>query len=448
MFNRFRGRLCAALGLVGALAAFVPETVLAVPSFGRQMGMQCSGCHTVFPELNGFGRIFKARGYTMGNALDDKKFPLNLPVSAGVLPSVSSISERTNVEPDMIPRNGRLSLQEAGVYYAGRIAGDFGAMAQINFDGLEHKWGFEMVDVRYANSVTLPGSGGELIWGATLNNNPSLADLYNSTPMWGFPHMMSDAVVMPAATVLLDNKLFGQVGGVGGYGYWNNMVYGEVALYGTTNSGFWRPFGWGFEKENIVRNAAPYWRVAVEQSWGPHMVEVGTLGLVANVYPDPEDLGTPTNRFTSYGFDAQYHYDADPHLVTAHGLWIREKQSWNASYAMGATSNSSDKLTTAKADVHYYYQRQYGVAVQRFATWGSEDQLIYNTGEPVTGSASGSPSTRGWVFEVDYLPVNWMKIGLSYTAYDQFNGAKSNYDGFGRNAKDNNVTYLYAWILL
>ena len=33
-------------------------TVQAIPSFARQTGMKCNECHTVFPELTPFGRIF------------------------------------------------------------------------------------------------------------------------------------------------------------------------------------------------------------------------------------------------------------------------------------------------------------------------------------------------------------------------------------------------------
>src|SRR5579863_10275429 len=39
----------------------------AVPSFARQTGMACEACHTVFPELTHFGRLFKANGYTLDN---------------------------------------------------------------------------------------------------------------------------------------------------------------------------------------------------------------------------------------------------------------------------------------------------------------------------------------------------------------------------------------------
>lgn len=56
-----------ALSLAGVLAAaaFAPEAS-AVPVFARQTGMACSACHFQhFPLLNGFGRAFKAAGFTM-----------------------------------------------------------------------------------------------------------------------------------------------------------------------------------------------------------------------------------------------------------------------------------------------------------------------------------------------------------------------------------------------
>jgi len=35
---------------------------------------------------------------------------------------------------------------------------------------------------------------------------------------------------------------------------------------------------------------------------------------------------------------------------------------------------------------------------------------------------------------------------LQYTGYGKFNGAKNNYDGTGRNAKDNNTLFLDLWL--
>jgi hypothetical protein len=53
--------LCAAVLLAAASRAG------AVPSFARQTGMACEACHTVYPELTHFGRMFKANGYILSN---------------------------------------------------------------------------------------------------------------------------------------------------------------------------------------------------------------------------------------------------------------------------------------------------------------------------------------------------------------------------------------------
>ncbi len=59
-----------ALSLAGVLAAaaFAPEAS-ALPVFARQTGMACNACHFQhFPLLNGFGRSFKASGFTLMGA--------------------------------------------------------------------------------------------------------------------------------------------------------------------------------------------------------------------------------------------------------------------------------------------------------------------------------------------------------------------------------------------
>ena len=61
-------------------------------------------------------------------------------------------------------------------------------------------------------------------------------------------------------------------------------------------------------------------------------------------------------------------------------------------------------------------------------------------------SANGSPDTKGWIGELDYLPWLNTKLSLQYTTYTQFNGGSSNYDGFHRNASANGSTYLLLWL--
>ena len=55
------------LFVLGAFAFIGSKDVQAVPSFERQTGMSCTVCHTVWPELTPFGRVFKMDGYTFSN---------------------------------------------------------------------------------------------------------------------------------------------------------------------------------------------------------------------------------------------------------------------------------------------------------------------------------------------------------------------------------------------
>src|SRR5574340_657217 len=48
----------------GCALVLAPRVAHAVPSFARQTGLACSSCHTTFPELTAFGRMFKMHGYT------------------------------------------------------------------------------------------------------------------------------------------------------------------------------------------------------------------------------------------------------------------------------------------------------------------------------------------------------------------------------------------------
>lgn len=446
MFIKNRTLIVASMAAAAALLLLPTTPVYAVPSFARQMGMECSGCHTVFPELNSFGRQFKLRGFALGNALDDKKFPLNLPLSAVAVMSRTSAKNTAGADPEMFPRDGQTVLQTAGLYYAGRIAGNFGALLQYNYDGIEHTTAIEMADVRYANSTTF-GNGKELVYGVTANNNPAVSDIYSSTPMWSFPHLMSDVALMPNAATLVDNTLFGQVGGAGVYGYWNNLLYGEIAFYRRADKGLFRPFSSGIDVENVIDGYAPYWRLALQRESGAHGWMIGTYGMIANVFPDHDNPFGPTDRFRDIALDGQYHYSTGDHMVSTHATWIREKQDWNASFPLGMTSNASATLNTFRADVHYFYKRRWGGGIQYFSTWGDADAMRYNTGEMVMGSATGSPNTKGWMIDLNYLPLQNIKLGVRYTRYDKFNGESTNYDGFGRNAKDNNTLFLYGWFL-
>jgi len=200
-----------------------------------------------------------------------------------------------------------------------------------------------------------------------------------------------------------------------------------------------------------VKGNAPHLRFAWEKDWDVNSFEIGMHALQAKVFPDPDKLSGPTDRYTDLMLDSQFQRDDGDNMYSVHGFFIHEKRDWHASFP-GTASNSSDNLNTLNLSAHYWYQRKIGGGVGFFDYRGSTDMGMYGMGgmPSAMGNATGSPDTRGWIFEGDYLPLKNrenLKLGLRYTAYTKFNGASDNYNGFGRNASDNNSVFAYLWLL-
>ena len=122
--------------------------------------------------------------------------------------------------------------------------------------------------------------------------------------------------------------------------------------------------------------------------------------------------------------------------------------TWNSNALLnGDVSNASDNVTSFRLKGTYFYRNTYGGSLQYFSVSGSQDDAHYGTPDntPVTGNVSGSPGSRGWVAELDWTPIQYVRVGMQYWMYNRFNGASSNYDGNGRNASDNNTLFMYVW---
>jgi len=186
--------------------------------------------------------------------------------------------------------------------------------------------------------------------------------------------------------------------------------------------------------------------LAAKRDWSKHSASIGAFGLTAKVFPDRDDLSTGIDRPHDVGIDGQYQFESGAHTVTAAASWMRDRQRLDATFAAGGADNRVLSLYSQRADVHYAYQPRYGATLGAFATNGDRDGLRDDTGDMVTGSVAGKPDSRGWAIEFNYLPLPYADFDLRYTGYTRFDGGESNYDGLGRNARDNDTTYLYAWV--
>ncbi|HYL91078.1 MAG TPA: cytochrome C [Burkholderiales bacterium] len=446
--------------LVFALGLGVATPSLAVPSYARQTGMACQACHTVFPELTPFGRLFKLNAYQIDNLpqvqgiTSSKEYELLLnqvpPLSMMFQTSYTHTSKALpdSVIPGTNSQDGQVLFpQQASLFYAGRIAPGLGAFIQITYDSASGNVHWDNTEVRYAKQVSFAAE--PLTWGLTINNNPTVQDVWNSTPAWQTPFdQKTSAAPVPGAITQLDGALAGHgVAGLTGYLWWKG-IYGELGFYKSSPQGF-NVNGLAGPLDSTtgsaLTNNAPYWRLAYEHQWDRNSISVGTYGMEAQLSPPGQALAPPSDRFRDTAFDGQYQYIGDDNIVSVQTTYIKEKQKLDGSFPLGLSENPENDLKTFRLAASYYYRRTYGGALGVFSTTGSTDAIRYAPG-PTFGFANNSPNSKGWIAEVSYIPWQNVKLLAQYVGYQKFNGETNNYDGTGRNASDNNTLYLLGWL--
>jgi hypothetical protein len=421
------------------LLSTLVDTAYAVPSFARQTGFDCTVCHTVFPELTQTGREFKLRGYTMSNG---EKSAMPLPLAAMVMVDMTHTSDKAQVS-----KNNEIVIPQASVFYGGKITDNSGAFIQLTYDGtglpqnkdIAHHIGMDIMDIRYADSTTLADK--ELVYGVTLNNNPTVSDLWNSTPAWGFPYMTSTVANAPSASMEIEN-LGASVGGIGAYALWNDLIYAEISAYRTAKpNGLMNIFGWknsGLSGDaSLVDGTTPYVRLALQHNVGDSYFMVGGYMLRTSINPAVQsNAGGPLDKYTDRAIDAEYQYTSGSNIVTATATKIWEKQKLDGSVNLitPLADNLNNSLATSRAKVSYYFDQTYGASVGYFAINGTADATKYGTAGTLT------PNSNGEVAELDYLPTQKIKLALQYTRYGKF-------DGTSQNASDNNNLYLLGWFM-
>ncbi|MGH8293237.1 MAG: cytochrome C [Gammaproteobacteria bacterium] len=448
MNNRLLVHPLLTIGLTGAALLAIAPRANAVPSFARQTGLACNACHTVAPQLNAFGRYFKLHAYVLGpNKLTGGSSKLSIselpPISAM---AIASETLTRQAQPDS--QNGSVQLpQQLSVFYAGAISEHMGAFAQLTWSQPDDHFSMDNTDIRYARDANWNSQ--TLVWGLTLNNNPTVQDVWNSTPAWGFPYISSAVAPTPGASPLIAGPLAENVAGVGAYAWLNNTWYGELTVYRSSQTGIAQPYN--SSTTAVIAGVAPYWRFAWEHPWaaggGQSDLEIGMLGLNTHLYPGGgHPLSGPTDNYLDAGVDAQYQYITTNNSLTLHAIYIHERQDLNASSLYGLAANPNNHLNSWNVNASYYWSEAYGPTLGYFSISGRADPLLY-TPAALTGSAAGSPDSRGWILQWTWAPTLNVQASLQYVLYNKFNGGTVNYDGSGRSASDNDTLYLALWLL-
>ena len=479
--------LAAALSALTLLTlALLPGSAHAIPAFNRQTGQNCVACHAggQFPELTPYGRIFKLTGYTIGERA--------MPISGMAVATSSSVAN-TSKSPDPgadFQMKNRPIFATASLLMGGKVTDNIGAFAQVTYDpyavqsaggNFSGHTNADNIDIRYADRFI--DDTRDLIVGFSLNNNPSVSDPWNTAAAW----MQYVPVPSPTSSRFVDGNApypgygaGGNIAGLTAYAFWNKTVYAELGGYATSKGPLsFMSAGVANADTTKLQGVNPYWRLAYNREWGPHSLMLGTSGMIARVYDDPLDTSDPAtlHRFTDLGVDVQYQYLLDPHSVTAQLVYTSNRHRVPDAAANQPVAfvdvngnalpntNAVDTNHVLRGKLTYVYQARYGGSVGFFNLTGTHDTAYLTAGfdpgtltinpdpaaaapslQQVDGNRTGSPATNGITLEAFWMPIQYLRIGVQYTAYGKFNGASKNYDGFGRNASDNNTIFIYTWL--
>jgi hypothetical protein len=391
--------------------------------------------------------LFKLNGYTLtglqtigqpGDTAGKETLKL-LPIPGIATMLVGSITGTKNSIPNT--QNGAVVLPDQfSIFAAGALTPNVGAFTQFTYSAPDGTFGIDNIDVRYANHGTLADR--DIIYGVTLHNNPTVQDVWNTVPAWGFPFLTSPAAPSPIASTLIDGVLSQQVLGLGAYSLYNSTLYTEFTAYRSAEQGVPTPLD--STATNVTAGVIPYWRVALQHETPNRSLMLGTFGFDARVYPT--GVTGSRNHYTDAAVDAQVEQRVGPQTWIGRAAFIHESQQLFATHSSGGADNFEETLSTLRANVAYVPNYRYALTLEYFQTTGTTDHALYPSAD-ITGSRTGSPNTSGLVGEIEYNAWQNTRLAFQYTNYFKFNGSTNAYDvPFGRSAAANNTFYFYAWL--
>jgi hypothetical protein len=416
----------------------------ALPAFAGQTGQTCQTCHVggFGPQLTPYGRLFKLNGYTMRSG------PINVPLAVMAVASyLRTDKDQPPPSPPHFGANDNLALDQVSLFLAGGLGSHFGGFAQVTYDGVGRAWTWDNLDLRAVAPLMVKGHS--VVLGASLNNNPTLQDPWNTLPAWGYPYTSSVLAPSAPAAPLIAGGLAQKTLGVTGYAWIDASVYLEGGAYVTPGAGTLKHLGADPLAPGDIDGAAPYGRIAVQRTLGAHTLEAGLFFLEAGIFPGRDHSAGASDSFRDLGVDASDHWVlASGDVITLNARYTDERQRLAASQPLGLAANRDDSLTDVRADASYYWRNQMGGEVQVFDTSGSSDALLY------ASARTFRPDTTGVMLQIDGTPFGGaaqpmrrlnVRAGVQYVIYTRFEGAGANFDGAGRRASDNNTLRFFTW---
>jgi hypothetical protein len=426
----------------------------AVPAFAEQTGQPCQSCHVggFGPELTPFGREFKLGGYTM-------RTKASVPLAA--MAQISVTHTRKDQDPANLPTgytaNDNAAFDQGSLFLAGGIGKHFGGFVQVTYDGIGDSTSWDNLDLRAVTNGQVLGK--DAVFGLTVNNNPTVQDVWNTTPAWSFPYYGPSALVQtPGASPLIDGALAQEVVGITAYSWIDHQFYLEAGAYSTLKAGTLNALGADpMGGPGDIHGLAPYGRLAWQHALAGGTAELGAFALKAQFNPGRDRSSGYTDHYSDVGVDGSWQKVlASGNTVSANLRYVHEANNLLASCELGLVGAGGDPncakttLNEWSGVLGYSWHNKFGASLGAFSITGTTNADLY------ASNLNGSPNSNGLTGQLDYTPWSAgnsplgiranVRFGVQYTAYGKFNGAWHNYDGGNSNAADNNTLRLFTWL--
>jgi len=373
-----------------------------------------------------------------------KKGP-TIPLAAMALSSFTHTARDQIPAPEHLKRNNNLVLDQVSVFLAGGIGDHFGGFAQVTYDGVARHFSWDNLDLRAVSEGHVISE--DDTFGLSFNNSPTVQDVWNTLPAWGFPFTDTAVSPTPSAAPLIDGALAQNVIGLTGYGWIAHKFYIEGGGYSSPSSGLLRALGADPKDPGSIHGLAPYVRTAYQTQLAGGTFEAGANLLKASIFPGRNRSSGFTDHYTDWGLDSSWQKAIGTNdTLSVNVRYERERGDLRASCALILIGDGTDlgcrryHLNELRAAGRYTLHDKIGLVLSPFSITGSRNANVFQ---------NGSPNSDGLMGEVDYTfwpdsdgpfgPLFNIRVGAQYTAYGKFDGRRSD-------ASANNALRLFAWI--
>jgi hypothetical protein len=403
-----KGIFLAVLSCVLAVA-LMPLESQAVPSYARQVKKPCTACHTIWGNLNQYGRQFKVKAYTDTHQDWEmiNKDNLNLPTIAPFSTRVVLepwVRENVPAAPGFSPPGSTSDVNQVAIFMAGRVFDYAGVFTSAEADGFGSSGGtFTIPTVKVA--FQYPLGEGNTIGLVSFAGLAASADPFNSiggrdrdllfddgTPFilntgWTFNFWSASNLGEVLHGYFVGNRLYAAVG----------TMRGGDSTEGTISNG------------TLVNDQKSdpndvYSRIAWDQKLPNGAITFGAVHYkgtqrILNPAGSPQFDSTVKRTYADLSLEQNYGED---HIVEVQAIYGggEDENAFN-------NGTGERKFSGSYAQADYYYDRTYGV-IGAFNTISYKD---VNATDP-----NPIDTQREWIVGLNYLPWLNTKVAVQHSS--------------------------------